>query len=451
MPRVEYDRIKALLQTVLESVPTEQGRASGFVQRASKVTAVLFVQMLVLGCWQERVTKLVDLVQVGRRLGVEVSIPGLNQRLSGAAVALLQAVLRAALSQGQAAAAAGCAIFRPFAGVYLQDSTYVSLPAALEGQLAGSGGNASAAGAKVVLNYEYRAGVIAALEVVAGRTPDQCCRQALQLAAAGSLHIFDLGFYALATLAQLAAAGSYFLCRHQYQTALYTASATPVPAVRPERLDLLAVLKRHFRPPNTNPLWEFSALLGAQQRLPVRIVVVRLPQAQVDARRRRIWANAQRRGTTPAAATLALAEWNIFCTNVPAACWSAEQVLAAYPIRWQVELLFKLFKSQAGLDHIGNRRPARVLCFFYARLIALVLTQQLTAPLRFPDNCELSPPKAFHQLQHAVARLCQIVARRWRGLRPWLAAFAADCYALALKDKHATRPSSYQYLSALNA
>lgn len=454
MPQVEYDRIKALLQRVLESEPTNQGRASGFVQRASKVTAVLFIQMLVLGCWQERETKLADLVQVGRRLGVQVSIPGLNQRLTGAAVALLQGVLRAALSHGHSAVAAGCAVFQRFTGVYLQDSTYVSLPPTLAEQLAGSGGKASAAGAKVVLNYEYRSGVIAALEVVAGRTPDQRCRQALQLAVAGSLHIFDLGFYALATLAQLAAAGSYFLCRHQYQTTLYTAPATPAtPATPagPERLDLLAVLKQHFRPPTAAPVWEFPALLGAHQHLPVRIVVARLPQAQVDARRRRIRANARRRNTTPAAATLALAEWNIFCTNVPTDWWSAEQVLTAYRIRWQVELLFKLFKSQAGLDHIGNCRPTRILCFFYAHLIALVLTQQLTAPLRFPNHRELSLPKAFHQLQHAVARLCQLVARRWRGLRPWLSTFAADCYALALKDKHATHPSTYQLLSDLNA
>ncbi len=447
MPGAEYERLKGLLQTVLETVAELDGRATGFVQRASKVTAVLFVQVLVLGCWQERVTKLVDLVQVGRRLGVQVSIPGLNQRINGAAVRLLQAVLRAALTGGQQATVAGCAIFQRFAAVYLQDSTYVSLPAGLAGQLAGSGGNASAAGAKVVLNYEYRKGVIAALDVVSGRTPDQRCRQTLPLAARGSLHIFDLGFYALALLSQLAGEGSYFLCRHQFQTVLYSAGA----GATAQRLDLLATLKQYFRQHSTETVWEFAALLGAQTRIPVRIVVARLPATIVAKRRRRIRANAQRRSTTPATLTLALAEWNIFCTNVPAATWSAEQVLAAYRIRWQVELLFKLFKSQAGLDCIDNWRPERVLCFFYARLIALVLTQQLTAPLRFPSNRELSLPKAFHLLQHAIAQLRHIIAHRWRGFRPWLAAFVADSSALALKDKHATLPSTYQSLCELNA
>lgn len=450
MPGREYDRIKALLQAALESVPAEQGGVSGFVQRTSKVTAVLFVQILVLGCWRERVTTLADLVQVGHRLGVQVSSVGLHQRLNAAAVVLLQAVLQAVLAQRRPVAT-GCAIFGRFAAVYLQDSTYVSLPAALAGQLAGSGGCASAAGAKVVLNYEYRSGALAALEVVPGRRADQGCRQTVQVATPGSLHIFDLGFYALELLRQLAEKGSYFLCRHQYQTALYSTEEHPV------RLELLPLLKAHFThctaqaDQKAQDVWEFEALLGAQTRIPVRIVVNRLPAAVVAKRRRRIRAAAKRRGYTPAALTLALAQWNIFCTNVPTAVWSAEQVLAAYPIRWQVELLFKLCKSQAGLDCIGDWRPARVLCFFYARLIALALSQHIIAPLRFSQDRELSPAKAFHLLQHALHDLPLRIRHRWRGLRTWLAAFVADCRSLAWKDKRVTRPSTYCHLSATNA
>jgi hypothetical protein len=449
MPRVEYDRIKALLQAVLASVPESEGRASGFVQRESKVTAVLFVQMLVLGCWRERVVKLADLVLVGRKLGVAVSIPGLNQRITGAAVALLRAVLSAALAHGQRGADERCASLVRFAAVYLQDSTQVNLPAGLASLWAGSGGNAAAAAAKVVLNYEYRSGVIAALQVVAGRTPDQGCRLTQQLAVRTSLHIFDLGFYALEALAQLAAAGSFFLCRHQYQSALHTREEHPV------RIDLLARLKAHHkrchRHDKSADVWEFAALLGARQRLPVRIVVNRLPPSVVAQRRRRIRANAQRRRTTPAPLTLALAEWNLFCTNVPADWWSTQQVIAAYRIRWQVELLFKLAKSQAGLDHIGDWRQERVLCFLYARLIVLVLSHHLTAPLRFPDERELSPAKALHLLQHSIHRLIHAAAHRWRGLRSWLAAFADECRALALKDQRTSRPSTYQHLCELDA
>jgi hypothetical protein len=446
MPRVEYDRLKALLQAVLATEPAAQGRVSGFVQRASKVTAVLFVQMVVLGCWREREVKLADWVQVGQQLGVQVTIPGLDQRINGAAVELLRRVLRSALAYTQrcrmGTVEAGCALFQRFAAVHLQDSTYLKLPETLAALFAGVGGNASAAGAKVVLDYEYRTGVIGALQVVAGRVPDQGCRLTQQLAVPTSLHIFDLGFYALETLHQLVTAGSYFLCRHQHQTALYTCAATPV------RIDLLAWLQAHHRRCN-DAVWEFEAQLGARQRLPVRIVVHRLPSHIVAARLRRLHKDAKRQRRTLTPRTLALAEWNIFCTNVPPTWWDSQQVLAAYRLRWQVELLFKLAKSQAGLAASGNWRPARVLCCLYARLIVLVLTYQLTAPLRFPDDRELSPAKAFHLMQHAIHHLAHVAAHRWRGLRSWLAAFATQCRTLALKDKRITHPSTYDLLCAL--
>jgi hypothetical protein len=437
MPEQEYDRVQELLQTVLERVGQEQGAASGFVQRASKVTAALFVQMLVLGCWQEAGVTLLDWVRVGHQLGVQVTVAGLHQRLTGAAVELLRVVLRAALGVGQAVVS--CTLFSGFAGVYLQDSTYLTLPAGLAGLYPGSGGAASPAGAKVVLNYEYRSGTIAALEVVAGRTADQGCRLTQRLAVPTSLHIFDLGFYALETLLALVQAGSYFLCRHQSQTALYSLAA------RPQRIDLLATLTAC-----TTGLCEFEALLGAKTRIPVRIIAERLPAAAVAQRRTQLLENARRQRRTLAPLTLLLLEWNIFCTNVPATHWNGAQVIAAYAVRWQVELLFKLCKSQAGLDQFGNWHAPRILCQLYARLIALVLSQHLLAPLRFTDAGELSPPKAFDHLQHLIPHLILVIANRWKGLKPLLHALADLCLSLALKEKRTHRLTSYQQLSLLN-
>lgn len=463
MPQDEYERIKALLQKVLERVPSEQGRISGFVRRASKLTAVLFVQILVLGCWQQRKASLVDLVQVGQQLGIEISPPGLHQRINQAAVVLLRSVLQAAVEQPRPHAPdATRGIFQHFSQVDIEDSSYVSLPPLLAEQLAGSGGDASPAGAKVVLNYEYHTGTLAAVALVAGRTPDSHCGQAAQLASPGSLHFFDLGFYALGLLAKLCAADAYFLCRHHAQTALFSAEENADGS--PQRLDLLTVLRTQGgkRAAGTQAaIWELPVLLGVKEKLPVRLIAVRLPPAVVEERRRRLREDARRRGRTPTAERLALAEWNIFCTNVPGDWWSAEQVAAAYRVRWQVELLFKLCKSQAGLDAIEGERVERILCFFYARLIAVVLSQQILASWRFVTEVdvkqgtetlrELSSSKAFHLLQRAIPSCSRIIALRWRGLKSWLTKLGAACKALALKDKRRKQPSTFQRLAALGA
>ena len=41
--------------------------------------------------------------------------------------------------------------------------------------------------------------------------------------------------------------------------------------------------------------------------------------------------------------------------------------------RWQVELLFKLWKSEGRLDESRSADPQRVLCEVYAKLVAMVV------------------------------------------------------------------------------
>lgn len=435
MPEVQYDKEANYVQTVLERLVEPLARATGFVVRQSKVTGVRFVQMLVLACLERAGVSLSDMVAVGQDLGVEVSGPGLNQRIDGTAVALLRQVLAEAVA-GAPERAGDCALFARFRAVHIEDSSYLSLPPVLAEAWRGAGGNASQAGAKVLLDYDYRCGRLAAVELVEGVAADQASPLAQAVAEPGSLHLFDLGFFSQQRLAQLSAGGSYFVSRLQYQTALYTLDHA--------RLDLAGVLS-HL----TTPSLEVEVLLGATVKLPVRLLVQRVPQAVAEQRRRKAKAVAKRRGRTLSPLTLRLMDWNLFCTNVPSQWWGLEQVLAVYKLRWQVELLFKLFKSQAGLDQIGNWRADRILAQLYARLIGLVLAQTLLAPLRFRGRRELSLSKAFRHLQRFLPRLTLAIAQAWQPLADLLQHLAHTCLRLALKDKRIKNPSTYDQLLAL--
>ena len=106
----------------------------------------------------------------------------------------------------------------------------------------------------------------------------------------------------------------------------------------------------------------------------------------VDRRRQRARADARRKGRTVSDRHLALLAWNVFISNVPATMLSAQQVAQLYPVRWQVELVFKLWKSES--PWIGSRCRERVLCELYAKLIAAVLLCFLTAPHRLTLEAE---------------------------------------------------------------
>lgn len=437
MPQNQYDKERAVVQTVLESVSQAAGRESGFVQRASKVTAARFVQMLVLSCLERADAALEDMVEVGRDLGVEVTASGLDQRITDEAVHLLQCVLQALVAQSQRVTPGESALLQRFAAVYLEDSTYLSLPEHMASCLRGSGGNASAAGAKVWLVYEYRSGTLQALEVIEGCHPDQACPLPALAGGAGCLYLFDLGFYSLLRLQQITEQKAYFVCRHHLQTAVYDGDG--------QRLDVEQLLQQI-----SGDQAEFAVQLGAKMRLPVRLLCQRLPATAVAKRQQRARSDAQRMRRKLSPSKLRLAHWNLFLTNVPMTTWSLEQALLSYRLRWQVELLFKLAKSQAGLHRFGPWRSARILCQLYAHLIALVLAHFLLGPLRFSAPRELSLPKAFAILQRLTPLLALAIAEAWRPFHTFYDRLRAHCQH-ALKDKRRRNPSTYSRLLTIHA
>ena len=60
-------------------------------------------------------------------------------------------------------------------------------------------------------------------------------------------------------------------------------------------------------------------------------------------------------------------------TNLPAGSFDAPAVHTLYRVRWQIELLFKLWKSHAHLDAHRSEDPVRQLIELFARLLGVVL------------------------------------------------------------------------------
>ena len=102
--------------------------------------------------------------------------------------------------------------------------------------------------------------------------------------------------------------------------------------------------------------------LGIDQRVPARLLAVRVPQDVAAARRRRLRAAAQKKGRQVSAVRLALAAWTVLVTNVPAARLTLREALVLARVRWQIELLFKLWKSHGRVDESRSTKPWRILC-----------------------------------------------------------------------------------------
>jgi hypothetical protein len=142
----------------------------------------------------------------------------------------------------------------------------------------------------------------------------------VELARAYALFLFDLGYFKLTAFAAIAAAKAYFLSRFNHQTTL-----REVVGGRQQPLDLATYLARE-----RHPVVEKAVVLGAYERVPARLIAIRMPEAIVNERRRQARAVAKQRGYTPSQKHLTLMAWNLFITNVPATVWPPKIVGIAY-------------------------------------------------------------------------------------------------------------------------
>ena len=101
---------------------------------------------------------------------------------------------------------------------------------------------------------------------------------------------------------------------------------------------------------------ELRVLVGARERLPMRLLLLRVPKNVADKRREDLLRDAQRRGQTVSEETLSLADWTILVTDVPAKRLRFEEALVLLRERWQMELLYKLWKQHAQVDEWHTAR-----------------------------------------------------------------------------------------------
>jgi hypothetical protein len=423
------------VQRFFEKYSTELGQTTGFVRRVSKMTARVFVQVLVLGLLEKGTSSLNELVEVSRELGVDISESGLMQRFNAGGAALLQGLFERGMKLFSAQQGVGSGLLASFSRVNIIDSTQLSLPAPLSGLFRGSGGSASSAGAKLQVCYEYQHGTLSMVELGAACVPDQSSTVPLQCAAADSLTLVDLGYFKQALLVALSQRQAFFLVRLNTQTSLYWQAEDTHPA------DVLAALQA-----SDHSCGEMAVYVGAQARVGVRLIYQKLPSAVVAQRHRQAHANAHKKGRTCSARHLAWLAWTVYLTNVPVSVWTPPQAILTYRLRWHIELLFKLWKSQARLDLVRCRRPESFRCILYARLLGLLIFHWLVAPYRFPGGAELSLTKALHAFQHAMPRWRDAIRDGWSDFTHVLARFMRLVSRLARATARRNRPSTRQRL-----
>jgi Transposase DDE domain len=426
-------QLSAHLRTLFTTVADTLARRSGFVQRRSKLTGAVFAQAVVFGSLANPRASLPELAQAAAAAGVGISAQGLDQRCTERAADFLEQLVGAAMTTLIDAEAAVLPLLARFRAVVLLDSTTIRLPAALgrwwPGCGGGSGTTQTSAALKIHVRYDLLRGGLTGLALTDGRTHDSTTSLQTDPLPAGTLRVSDLGYFDLEVFAQGATQHTYWLSRLQQGTALFDQQG--------QRLSVLQVLRGAH-------MVDWSVQLGVQQRLPARLLAVRVPAEVANQRRRQVRVRAAKHGRTPSAECLARADWTILVTNAPADLLAVREALVLLRARWQVELLFKLWKSHGQLDASRSGKPWRVLTEVFAKLLAMLVQHWvlLTGCWDHPDRSLVKAAQTIRT--HALHLLCAL--RSTAQVRRALSAIHRCLRAGCRLNPRRRHPNTYQLL-----
>lgn len=355
--------ISQALGSALGNEIEQLGRETGFVQRESKLTAKDFVRATIFAWLQEPGITLDGISQVLGRCEVAISASGLSQRFGEASATLMQRVLERLTAYALGSLPVEIELLKRFTAVVVEDSSTIVLPDELADRWAGCGGKGEQgrAALKLFARWDVLSGRLEGPCLTTGRHSDKCSPFDLDRLPAGCLYLSDLGFYSAQRLMKIKGGKAsksqrYFASRYMPRTILLDRHG--------QRIHL-----QEIGPKQEGACLQQVAVL-AQEGLVVRLLMQRVPESVAKARQQRIREAASDHGREPDAETLELANWTIVITNVPSRLLSGEELLVLMRLRWQIELLFKLWKEEGQVDQWQSKNPWRILTELYAKLFS---------------------------------------------------------------------------------
>ncbi len=289
------------LYHLLEERADEIARETGCVQRVRKFSGASLLQTWVFGGPQHPDASLEQLASTAAQGEVLVTDTAVHKRFTKEAALFLHAMLEEACKLVvQAAHDVPVALLRRFSAVILEDSSSISVPNELAEIWRGCGGNQdhTAAAVKLHVRWELKRGRLSLPKLTDGRTSDRRSPFNEEAILPGSLLVHDLGYFHLGRIAERQRAGAYTLTRGPAGTALFTLEGKQI--CLSERL-----------PQRVGQMKELPVLVGASARVPMRLLLLKVPKQVGEQRRQDLLRDAQRRGQTVSEQTLRLADWTI--------------------------------------------------------------------------------------------------------------------------------------------
>jgi hypothetical protein len=364
----------------------------------------------------------------------------LDKRFNDRAVAFMESLFSHYLQNQFLSKVLPSAYRECFSSIRLMDSTKFKLPEYLAEDFPGFDGDGTKSCTQIQFEYDILSGKIIDLSVVDSRVSDAAYAESL-LANIQSkdLVIRDLGYSKIDSFKEIEARGAYYISRLNPNIKLYEQKGEAL-----VRVSYKTILKRLKG--SKKRYLDIPIFLGSQAH-PVRLTANRLTPEDV---KNRLTRKIYRRNDKPEVYDY-LREMNLFVTNIPKSVLSPDQIYSLYKVRWQVELIFKVWKSVLKINKVRKMKADRFKCYLLGKLLWVVLNWEICSLFNVyvekNQNKLLSLHKCFDIIKQQARRLEEVLLYRKTKLKEWLQTLYETIARFGIKEHRKGRMSLLKLLA----
>lgn len=342
-------------------------RATKFMKRKGKVPASCFVNTLLFNENDQVNISLPDLTSdLNQVYGIDVSKEAIHKKFTPEAVDFLKGLV-GELFSGQLQKLNDVELPLHFPQIKIKDSTKFSLPDSYGNDYKGYG-NFSKKNGLLSIQYEYDlvSSTWLSVEITKGlRNDQQDSKETTSAITKGDLHIRDLGYITPTYLSAVVDKGAFFLNRLPPNAGVFTKAMKPLDWKKTDA---------SFRRKSLVSM-ELDVMIYEKNKIPCRLIIERVSDAEYERRLKKARISAKSRGVNISDLYKIKMRYNTFITNVCCAILPVTVVRKTYYLRWQIELVFKTWKSFFHIDKIKKVKKERLECQLIAKLLWILISR----------------------------------------------------------------------------
>jgi len=293
--------------------------------------------------------------------GLAISKQALDERFNSRSVMFLKKVLSIMLTtQYEKVFSQNKSL--PFKSCRVRDSTRFKLPEKYENVYRGHGGVPNS---NSVISIQYEFDLLTGKQIdiqltSARRNDQQDSKESINNISQGELLIRDLGYVTTTYLKSVVDKGAYFLNRIPSQISAYDIKTKA-------EVNFNKVFKKMKR--YNLPYMEMDIELGKKARIPCRMIVFINDHKTYKSRLRRTTKNTKSINCKVSDKQKTRLKMDIYITNASKDIITSDNIKSFYSLRWQIELIFKTWKSLVNINKVKNVKIERFQSMLLAALI----------------------------------------------------------------------------------